>query len=277
MKEAFESIGLIAGNRNLPMLFAKQAREMGSRQIVAVGFEGETDPQLAQAVDELAWIKVGQLSKLIDTFKRRGVTRCVMLGQVAPRSLFDVRPDLRAMAMLLRLKEKNAHTIFGALADELSKDGIELIDPRPWLGPAMPGPGFGLGPKLSAVQRADVEFGFKMAKEISRMEIGQSVVVKKGTVLAVEAFEGTDECLRRGGILAGRDGGAVAAKVAKENHDVRFDIPCIGATTLEICRDARICALAFEAGMTLVLEMDSVATLARQYNISVVSVPLSTP
>jgi len=119
MKEAYDSIGLIAGNRNLPLLFARQARELGIRQVVAVGFEGETDPQLAEAVDEMVWIKVGQLSKLIDAFRRRGVARCVMLGQVAPRSLFDVRPDLRAVAMLLGLKEKNAHTIFGALADEL--------------------------------------------------------------------------------------------------------------------------------------------------------------
>jgi DUF1009 family protein len=277
MRESSDSIGLIAGNRNLPLLFVKQARESGISQVIAVGFAGETDPQLAEAVDEMVWLKVGQLSKLIDAFKRRGVTRCVMLGQVAPRSLFDVRPDLRAMALLLRLKEKNAHTIFGALADELKKDGIELIDPRPWLGPAMPGPGFSLGPKLSAGQKSDVAFGFRMAKEISRLEVGQSVVVKGGTVLAVEAFEGTDECLRRGGALAGRDGGAIAAKVAKEKHDVRFDIPCIGSTTMEICKSARISALAFEAGMTLVLEMDTVEALAKQYGISVVSVPLQNP
>jgi UDP-2,3-diacylglucosamine hydrolase len=276
MSKATETIGLIAGNRNLPLLFAKQARQMGVQQVVAVGFEGETDPGLASEVDEMVWLKVGQLSKLVDAFKRRDVRRCVMLGQVSPKSLFDVRPDLRAMSLLLRLKEKNAHSIFGALAGELLKDGIELIDPRPWLGPAMPGPGFCLGPKLTGDQKSDVAFGFKMAKEISRLEIGQSVVVKGGTVLAVEGFEGTDECLRRGGALAGRDGGAVAAKVAKEKHDVRFDIPCIGPTTIEICADARISVLAFDAGMTLVLEMDAVSALARQRGVSVVSVPLQT-
>jgi UDP-2,3-diacylglucosamine hydrolase len=119
------------------------------------------------------------------------------------------------MALLLRLKEKNAHTIFGAIADELKKDGVELIDATPWLAPLMPGKDFQLGPKLSAEQKADVEFGFRIAKEISRLEIGQTVVVKNGAVLAVEGFEGTDKCLARGGELAGKDGGAVAVKVAK--------------------------------------------------------------
>lgn len=267
-----DTIGLIAGNRNLPLLFAQQAREMGAQKIVAVGFEGETDPVLSASVDELVWTRVGQLGKLIDAFKKRGVTRCVMLGQVAPKSLFDVRPDLRAMATLIKLKEKNAHTIFGALADELRKDGIELIDPRPWLRPAMPTVGFCVGPKLSPEQKADVEFGFRMAKEISRLEIGQSVVVKEGTVLAVEGFEGTDQCLRRGGGLAGRDGGAVAAKVAKEKHDVRFDIPCVGPTTLEVCKESRISVLAFESGMTLVVEMEQVTEFAKKSKISVVAV-----
>ena len=272
MMEMTDPIGLIAGNRSLPLLFARQARQLGVQRIVAVGFEGETDPELAASVDELIWTRVGQLGKLIEAFKKRGVTRCVMLGQVAPKSLFDVRPDLRAMALLLKLKEKNAHTIFGAMADELRKDGIDLIDPRPWLQSSMPAVGFCIGPKLNAEQQSDVQFGFRMAKEISRLEIGQSVVVKGGTVLAVEGFEGTDQCLRRGGELAGRDGGAVAAKVAKERHDVRFDIPCIGPTTMDICREARISVLAFEADITLVLEMDRVTEMARKSKIAVVAV-----
>ena len=124
MMEMTDPIGLIAGNRSLPLLFARQARQLGVQRIVAVGFEGETDPELAASVDELVWTRVGQLGKLIEAFKKRGISRCVMLGQVAPKSLFDVRPDLRAMALLLKLKEKNAHTIFGAMADELRKDGL---------------------------------------------------------------------------------------------------------------------------------------------------------
>src|SRR5262249_44670877 len=159
----------------------------------------------------------------VSAFADRGIAQCVMVGQIAPKNLFDLRPDFRAMGMLFKLKEKNAHTIFGAIADELKKDGVELIEATPWLKPLMPGHGFLLGPKLSEEQNADVAFGYRIAKEVSRLEIGQIVVVKNGTVLAVEGFEGTDACLKRGGELAGKDGGAVAVKVAKEKHDLRFD------------------------------------------------------
>jgi UDP-2,3-diacylglucosamine hydrolase len=182
MNSAFESLGLIAGNRSLPLEFARQARQQGVRRLVAVAFEGETDPALSSLVDDIVWLRVGQLSKMIGAFTARGVTQCVMAGQIAPKNLFDVRPDLRAMGVLLRLKEKNAHTIFGAIADELRKDGVELIEATPWLKSLMPDAGFLLGPKLSPEQRADVAFGFEIAKEISRLEIGQTVVVKEGTV-----------------------------------------------------------------------------------------------
>ena len=132
-----------------------------------------------------------------------------MLGQIAPENLFDLRPDLRAIGVvIMRLKEKNAHTIFGAIANEnWKRDGVDLIEVTPWLAPAHAQTGFHLGPKLSDDQKADCEFGFKIAKETSRLEIGQLVVVKNGTVLAVEGFEGTDKCPARGGELAGKDGG----------------------------------------------------------------------
>src|SRR6266550_4438283 len=155
MNTALESLGLIAGNRSLPLEFARQARKLGVRRLVAVGFEGETDPSLGSLVDDLVWLKVGQLSKMISVFTERGVKQCVMVGQIAPKNLFDVRPDLRAMGLLLRLKEKNAHTIFGGIADELKKDGVEVIDALPWLKPLMPANGFQLGPKLSTEQKAD--------------------------------------------------------------------------------------------------------------------------
>ena len=245
---------------------------MGVKRLVAVAFENETDPQLAALVDQITWIKVGQLSKMISALKDHDVTRCVMLGQIAPRNLFDVRPDLRAVSLLFRLKEKNAHTIFGAIADELKKDGVELIEAAPWLQPLMPGIGFHLGPKLTTEQEAAVRFGFRLAKEISRLEIGQLVVVKNGTVLAVEGFEGTDQCLARGGALAGKEGGAVAIKVAREKHDMRFDVPCIGPQTIETCADARISVLALEAGKTLLLEQEKLGPLAQKYRISIVTV-----
>ncbi len=272
MAQHFETIGIIAGNRSLPLLFARQARAQGAKRIVAVAFDGETDPRLGELVDDIVWLRVGQLSKLISAFADRGVRHCVMLGQIAPKNLFDLRPDLRAVSVLLRLKEKNAHTIFGAIADELKKDGIELIHPLSWLQPLMPAAGFTLGPALSDEQKEDVAFGLRTAKQISRMEIGQTVVVKNGAVLAVEGLEGTDQCLRRGGSLGGKAGGAVAVKVAREKHDLRFDIPCLGLNTLESCRDAKIAVLAFEAGMTLLLDEEEVAGLARKHKISVVGV-----
>src|SRR5260221_10990151 len=160
MTDSIESLGIIAGNRSLPIVFARQARKMGIKKLVAIGFEGETNPDLAPLVDEIAWLRVGQLSKLISAFTARDVKHCVMAGQIAPKNLFDLRPDLRAMGMLFRLKEKNAHTIFGAIADELKKDGVELIEATPWLAPLMPSGDFQLGPKISDAQKADVEFGF---------------------------------------------------------------------------------------------------------------------
>ena len=272
MTDSPSAIGLIAGSRSLPLLFAKQARSLGVKKLVAVAFEGETDPALAALVDEIVWLRVGQLSKMISAFTDRGVKHCVMAGQIAPKNLFDLRPDLRAMSVLLRLKEKNAHTIFGAIADELKKDGVELIAATPWLKPLMPAAGFQLGRKLSAGQSADVEFGFRIAKEVSRLEIGQIVVIKNGTVLAVEGFEGTDKCLARGGELAGKDGGAVAVKVAKLAHDMRFDIPCIGPQTLETCAKSGITVLALEAGQTLLLEREACEHLINKNKLSVTTI-----
>ncbi|MBM3836008.1 MAG: LpxI family protein [Verrucomicrobia bacterium] len=245
---------------------------MGVERLVAVAFEGETSSELASLVDEIVWLKVGQLSRLIQTFKKRGVSQCVMAGQIAPKNLFDLRPDLRAVTMLFKLKEKNAHSLFGAIANELRKDGIELIEATPWLKPLMPGPAWCVGPKITHAQQEDVAFAFRIAKEISRLEIGQSVVVKDGTVLAVEGFEGTDACLARGGELAGKAGGAVAVKVAKEKHDFRFDIPCVGPQTVETCHTARIAVLGIEAGRTLVLEQTEVEKLAQTRRITFVTV-----
>jgi UDP-2,3-diacylglucosamine hydrolase len=272
MTEPIETLGIIAGDRSLPLVLAQEARAKGVRKLVAIGFEGQSNRALEPLVDEMIWLKLGQLNKLIAAFQERGVNQCVMVGKIAPKSFFDARPDLRVISAVLRLKEKNAHTLFGAFADELKKDGIELIEPTRWLQPIMPPVGFHLGPQILDEQREDVAFGFRMAKEVSRLEIGQSVVVKKGAVLAVEGFEGTDKCLLRGGELAGKEGGAVAVKVAKEKHDMRWDIPCIGEQTLETCAAARLSVLAIEAGKTLLLDQERVESLAGKNRISVVSV-----
>ena len=272
MNLALESIGLVAGSRSLPLDFARLARAAGVKRIVAVAAEGETDPALASLVDEIVWLNVGQIGKMISTFTSRGIKQCVMAGQLAPKNLFDLRPDLRAMGMLMRMKEKNAHTLFGAVADELQKDGVELIEATPWLASLMPQTGFALGPKLSAEQNEDVAFGFRIAKEVSRLEIGQLAVVKNGTVLAVEGFEGTDKCLARGGELSGKNGGAVAVKVAKQNHDMRFDIPCIGLQTLETCVASGVAVLALESGKTLLLEREACAELAKKNRLSLTTI-----
>src|SRR3974390_1969665 len=169
MTTALESLGIIAGNRSLPMLLAGRARALGVRRLVAVAFENETDPVLAKDVDDIVWLKVGQLAKMIAAFTDRGVRQCVMVGQVAPKNLFDYRPDLRAIGVALRLKERNAHTIFGATADALRKDGAELIEATPWLQPLMAAGDFRLEPKLSEEQESDVSFGYHVAKEVSRL------------------------------------------------------------------------------------------------------------
>lgn len=272
MADTIDTLGIIAGDFSLPLVLAREARALGVRRLVGIGFEGLSNRDLVPLVDKMLWLRLGQLSKLVDAFQSEGVRHCVMVGKIAPKSFFDARPDLRTIAAVLKLKEKNAHTLFGALADELAKDGITLVEPTPWLKPLMPGPGFHVGAKLDDEQREDIAFGFRMAKEISRLEIGQSVVVKRGAVVAVEAFEGTDKCLLRAGELTGKDGGAVAVKVAKEQHDMRWDIPCIGARTLETCIAARLSVLAIEAHKTLLLDQEQIETLARKNKIAVVTV-----
>src|SRR5215204_6095539 len=181
MAPPLTTLGIIAGNRCLPLILARRARASGVRRIVAVAFENETDRALADLVDVIVWLRVGQLGRLISVFKDENVTQCAMAGQIAPKNLFDLRPDMRAVKLLLKLKEKNAHTIFGAIADELKGEGIDLVEATPWLRPLMAPPGYHVGPKLNSTQQADVAFGFRIAKEVSRLEIGQLVIVKEGT------------------------------------------------------------------------------------------------
>ncbi len=269
-----QALGIIAGNRELPLLIAQEARRQGVPRIVAVAFRDETSPEIESLADDVDWLRVGQLAKLIKAFSRHDVRHCVMAGQIAPKNLFEFRPDLKTAAMLFRLKERNAHTIFGAIGDELAKGGVELVEALPWLGQAMPGQNFHLGPELRKPRRDDIALGRRLAKEVSRLDIGQIVVVKEGTVLAVEGFEGTDACLRRGGELAGPKGGAVAVKVAKENHDMRFDIPCIGRRTLESCAASKIAVLAVESSKTILLEREEVESLSQANGITVTTVAL---
>ena len=266
------ALGIIAGNGEFPLILARSARQQGLR-LVAVAFEGETRPDLADAVDEVEWVRIGQLNKLIRAFTSRQISRAVMAGGITPSNLFkNLSLDVRMIGVAARLKVRNAETIFGAIAAELQKDGVELLDPRPFLGDAVPQAGCLTRAKPTGSQQDDIAFGLRIAKAVSALDIGQTVVVKQGTVLAVEGFEGTDECLRRGGALAGEKGGAVAVKVSKPRHDFRFDVPCVGTQTIESCAAGKIAALAIEAGCSLLLEKDKVLESANKQGLGIVAV-----
>ncbi len=263
-----DSLGLIAGNRQFPQIFAREARRAGVRRLVAVAFEGETDPAIEPLVDQVVWLKLGQLDRLIQAFRDQGVRRVVMVGQIAPKNLFaSLRLDLRMTLLLARLKRRNAETIFGAIGEELAKDGMELVPHADFLERLIPKKGVLTRRKPTSEEREDFEFGLRIARSVAALDIGQTVVVKRGTVLAVEAFEGTDAALLRGGQLG--EGGAVAVKVTKPGQDMRFDIPCVGGTTLAALTQAGITALAIEAGRTLLLEKEELLKMADAAKIAI--------
>lgn len=268
-----DSLGIIAGNGEFPLILARAARQSGVGRIVAAAFDGETDPAVAQHVDECDWVKIGQLGKLIEVFTSRGISSAVMAGGIAPSNLFkNLRLDFRMIAVAARLKERNAESVFGAIAAELAKDGVKLLDPRPFLGNAVPSPGCLTRVKPSSDEEEDIAYGLKVAKAVSALDIGQTVVVKGGTVLAVEGFEGTDECIRRGGKLAGEKGGAVVVKVSKPNQDFRFDIPCVGLRTIESCTVGNVGVLAIEASASLLLGRDAVLSAANKNRLCIIAV-----
>lgn len=262
-------VGVIAGNGIYPETFVAGARKAGVTKLVAAAFHNETKPELAGLVDAIDWFRVGQLSKLISFFVREGVRHCVMVGQIAPKNLFDLRPDLRTLMMLARVKERNAETLFGAIGYELAKDGIELLPATTFLEDLLPVEGQVAGPALKKRRWEDAEYGFRIAKETSRLDIGQTVVVKNGTVLAVEAFEGTNETVRWGGAL-GR-GGATMAKVSKPRQDMRFDVPVVGPETIRTAAQSGVDVIAIEAGRTLLLGREDIVNSCAELKVSLVA------
>ena len=263
------SLGLIAGNGVYPQLLVDSARRAGVARVVAAAFTGETDEKLATAVDQIEWMRVGQLGRLVNYFKSAGIRQAIMAGQIAPKNLFDLRPDVKMLVVLARLKRRNAESMFAAIADELAKGGVELLPATSFMDEFIAPAGLVAGRALSRREEADVEFGFTIAKEISRLDIGQTVIVKGGTVLAVEAFEGTNEALKRGAALARR--GAVMVKVSKPKQDLRFDVPVIGPATVQTAADAKARVIAVEAGRTLLLEKAELCDLATRYGVSVIA------
>ena len=262
-------LGIIAGNGVYPRLLADSARKAGVRKIVAAAFTDETDPALTQNVDLIEWMRVGQLSRLLKFFRDQNIHHAIMAGQIAPKNLFDLHPDWKALLVLSKLKQRNAESIFAAIADELAKVDVDLLPATTFLEDSLARAGLIAGQKLSRREEEDVDFGWKIATEIARFDIGQTIIVKNGTVLAVEAFEGTNDAIKRGGALAHK--GAVMIKVAKPNQDMRFDVPVIGVETLRVASEARLRAIAMEAGKTLLLERDAIVDLANRSKISILA------
>ncbi len=261
------SLAIIAGSGAYPLLMARSARAAGVRRVCAAAFVNETDPELARLCEVIEWMRVGQLGRLLAFLEKSGAKHAVMSGQIHPKNLFDLRPDLKALLLLGKLRERNAESIFGAIGDEMAKVGVELLPATTYMEDSVAPVGLIAGPKVSRRQEADLRYGYRIAKETSRLDIGQTVVVKNGTVLAVEAFEGTNAAMKRGGELGRKD--AIMVKVSKPRQDMRFDVPVIGPLTLEAAVEARISALGVEAGSTLLLERELLSQLADQHRITI--------
>jgi len=229
----------------------------------------ETDPALVQRVDQIEWMRVGQLSRLLKFFRDQNIHYAIMAGQIAPKNLFDLHPDWKALLVLAKLKQRNAETIFAAIADELAKVDVDLLPATTFLEDSLASAGLIAGPKLSGREEEDVDFGWKIAKEIARLDIGQTVIVKNGTVVAVEALEGTNDAIKRGGTLARK--GCVMVKIAKPHQDMRFDVPVIGIETIRAAVEVELRVIAIEAGKTLLLERNAIVDLAAREKISIVT------
>lgn len=269
MSVDLSSIALIAGNGIYPETFITAARKARVQRLVVAAFLNETKPEIEKLVDAIEWFRVGQLGKMIAFFKKQQIQQVVMVGQIAPKNLFDLRPDLRLLMMLARIKQRNAETLFGGIADELAKDGVSLLPATTFLESLMPAAGHVMGPQIKKRRWEDAQYGFNIAKESSRLDIGQTVVVKNGTVLAVEAFEGTNEAVKRGGAM-GR-GGATMVKVSKPNQDMRFDVPVIGPDTIRNAALAGVDLIALEAGKTLLLGFDEIERECQTSKITIIA------
>jgi UDP-2,3-diacylglucosamine hydrolase len=264
-----DTLGLVAGNGRYPFLLAEAARLQGVSRIVVAGFEGDTDPRLAAQADVFQWFRLGQLGKLIRYFTRSGVQQLILAGQITPSRLYDLKPDWKALWLLARLKERNAETIFGALCAEFAQAGLHVLPATTYLENQLAPSGLIAGPKLTKGQRADVKLGFRQAKAIAQLDIGQGVIVRRGTVLAVEGFDGTNALIERGGRL-GR-GHGILVKVSKPRQDFRFDVPVIGLKTVQAAQAAGLKVIACEAKKTLLLEREELIHSASASGLSVVA------
>jgi UDP-2,3-diacylglucosamine hydrolase len=265
-----EWIGLIAGNGRFPRLFAENARRLGYR-VSAVALTGEAEASLEQVVDRLHWVALGQLGKLIKAFKQDGVRQAVMVGGVSKTHLFaKLRPDLRALSLARRLKVRQDDAVLRAIAEELEEEGIRIRESTFGLEGLLVEEGVLTRRAPTRSERVDIEFGCDMAAAVGKLDIGQCVVVKDRTVVAVEAVEGTDDAIRRGGRLA--RGGAVVVKRFKPQQDPRFDLPTVGSKTIEVMIESGATVLAIEAGKALFLDRADAIEAADRAGIAIVGI-----
>lgn len=262
-------LGLIAGNGKFPIIFAEQAKREGFH-VVAVAHRGETLREIDTVAENVTWIYVGQLGKLIQAFHRAGVAEAVMAGGIRKVKLFgNFRPDLRGARFLARVRSRDDDALLRGVAEELEAEGIKILDSTLCLSQIIAAEGVLTQSAPDAAQWEDIRLGFRIGKEVGRLGIGQTVVVKNGVVLAVEAVEGTDAAIQRGGMLAGA--GCVVVKVSKPNQDLRFDVPTVGVDTINNLQAVGGAALAVEAGKTILLEMEALLKRADAGGIAVVA------
>ena len=262
-----ERVGLIAGNGRFPLIFARTAQQEGV-EVVAVAHAGETLPELEDVVAAVTWIKVGELGKMIAAFQRSGVTRAVMAGGIRKAALLEhFAPDERGQRFLAGLGSFGDDTLLRGVAAELESEGIQIVESTLFLSTILTPAGVLTQQRPNEGQWSDIRHGLAVAKGIGRWDIGQSVVIKSGIVLAVEAIEGTDATIRRGGCA-----GAVVVKVSKPQQDLRFDVPAIGPETIRVAAEAHVSVLALEAGKTLLLDKDDILRQAHEVGLSIVGI-----
>lgn len=266
-----EKIGLIAGNRKFPILFSQAAKKRNC-YIVAIAIKGDTCRSLKKLVDKIYWIGLGEFSKVFEIFKREGITKLVMAGQISPHRLFskEIDKDDNLRELLASIKDKRADTIFGAIATKLKESGFELLDSTTFIEDFLPKKGVLTNSKPSVRVWEDVHFGLELAKQVAFLDIGQTVAVKNKAIVAVEALEGTDNLIRRAGRIARN--GITVVKVGKPKQDMRFDIPVVGLNTVKNLVKAGAICLALEAEKTLFIDKEQAIKLADKKEISIVAV-----
>ena len=275
--------GLIAGNGRFPFMVVAGARRAGVSLSVAAIRE-ETDPELEDEVERLTWVGIGQLGKMIRFFKGEGVEKAIMAGQVQHVQIFSrAVPDARMLKMLLRLPRRNTNSLIGAVAAELASEGIDLIDSTYFLQDHLPRAGNLTNRKPNAAERADLEYGLEIAREMARLDLGQTIVVRGKACVAIEAMEGTDETIRRSGeLLRGgkqtpkrlrlQSGALTVLKLSKPDQDMRFDVPVIGVPTIETMIAAGATCLCISAGKTLMFDRDELIAIANKRKLAIVAV-----